>query len=253
MGQDHQLAGQNGQLAPGRVPVGNRPGEGKGLTNIVGGRGPAGGHSRSPLPVRLGSLELPRHEAWQVERNVSRPGDAPSWTELQLVLLFVARDRLFTDDAGGANPGSAPRPIRVPLGQLATPKAAARLRPAEGRPAIVTGCAGVSCPVTLVGWRVGLGPRDRAPPPRRRDRYSTSTVTQLGACVKCRVSARLVASKREPQIGGNGCQSSVTRLRSSGSSMVAGLLDGRGLLDAPHSTARSRAHAEAPTVRSRLT
>jgi hypothetical protein len=78
------------------------------------------------------------------------------------------------------------------------------VRPAEGRPAIVTGCAGVSCPVTLVGWRVGLGPRDRAPPPRRRDRYSTSTVTQLGACVKCRASARLVASKREPQIGGNG-------------------------------------------------
>jgi hypothetical protein len=30
------------------------------------------------------------------------------------------------------------------------------VQPAEGRPAIVTGCAGVSCPVTFTCRRVGL-------------------------------------------------------------------------------------------------
>jgi hypothetical protein len=55
------------------------------------------------------------------------------------------------------------------------------VRPAAGRPAIVTGCAGVSCPVTLVaGVSIAVAPPEQLRL-RRRDRYHyTSTVTQFG-------------------------------------------------------------------------
>jgi hypothetical protein len=53
------------------------------------------------------------------------------------------------------------------------------VRPAEGHPAIVTGCAGVSCPVTLVAGVSDCRRAARAaPPPPARSLHCTSTVTQ---------------------------------------------------------------------------
>jgi hypothetical protein len=47
-----------------------------------------------------------------------------------------------------------------------------KVRPAEGRPAIVTGCAGVSCPVTLVAGVSDCGRPTGAPPPPVVRRYT---------------------------------------------------------------------------------
>jgi hypothetical protein len=58
-------------------------------------------------------------------------------------------------------------------------------RPAEGHPAIVTGCAGVSCPATLTALssRIVVAPPERSAPAGRPYQYS-STVTQRDSSVK---------------------------------------------------------------------
>src|SRR5262249_15273943 len=72
--------------------------------------------------------KFPGGEGSQVERELIHAGSRAIVDKLELVLHLVARDRLITDDAGGADTGAARRPIGVSPRQLSTPKDAACLR-----------------------------------------------------------------------------------------------------------------------------